>query len=353
MMNTSSSKIQRIDELDYLRGLAALSIVIYHLSFWIFGESHPSSFLSKGGIYGVSIFYILSGLTLFIVYNKGFNTQEGLLSFYIKRIFRIYPLLIFATVVYIIFASSDKTLFDILLNVTGLFGFIKPHGYIATGAWAIGNELVFYFLFPLLLIAAVKKRILFYICFCLSIIAGIWFAFYGIEQNSSIVMAWPKYVNPLNQIFLFISGIVIGTIGKIEIKLFKSKWVLAILMLFFVFYPVKTRLDLITGPERLIFSATMFLLCWLFYSINFSMHKHLKKVLTLLAEISYPLYLMHPIVYAFLLRFNVIKENQILFFTISFLTSFIVSYIIYKLLDKPCVKIGNRIINKYVKEPVQ
>lgn len=58
----------RLHNLDYLRGIAASVIMIYHLSSWVFGRHDVGSFLGKSGVYGVSIFYILSGLTLFYVY---------------------------------------------------------------------------------------------------------------------------------------------------------------------------------------------------------------------------------------------------------------------------------------------
>ncbi len=95
----------RINSLDYLRGLMAIGIMFYHFFVWTFGTYESDTFLEKIGLYGVSVFYVP---------NK------------------------------------------ILLNLSGLFGFVAFDKYIPTGAWSIGNELVFYAFFPIVLILSKK-----------------------------------------------------------------------------------------------------------------------------------------------------------------------------------------------------
>ncbi|HEX6179628.1 MAG TPA: hypothetical protein VFZ47_00205, partial [Chitinophagaceae bacterium] len=53
----------RLHSLDYLRGLAAFGIMAYHFMMWTMGEMDSSRKMGRVGIYGVSIFYVLSGLT--------------------------------------------------------------------------------------------------------------------------------------------------------------------------------------------------------------------------------------------------------------------------------------------------
>lgn len=75
----------RLESLDWLRGLMALSIMLYH-----FGGKHDAATpLGRLGIYGVSIFFILSGLSMAIAYDRyiqGFRTS---VTFFIRRLFRI------------------------------------------------------------------------------------------------------------------------------------------------------------------------------------------------------------------------------------------------------------------------
>ncbi len=52
--------MKRLYNLDYLRGLAAFGIMVYHYMKYTFGTFTADSFMGKIGIYGVSVFYVLS-----------------------------------------------------------------------------------------------------------------------------------------------------------------------------------------------------------------------------------------------------------------------------------------------------
>lgn len=74
--------------LDVLRGMAAFGIMIYHYATSTFGHFQASNPLGRFGVYGVSIFYILSGLTLTLIYPYSSLNGLNLLSkFYVKRFF--------------------------------------------------------------------------------------------------------------------------------------------------------------------------------------------------------------------------------------------------------------------------
>ena len=60
----------RIYSLDYLRGIMALLIMLYHYFSWHYSGFDSSDFMGRIGVYSVSMFYILSGLTLYVVYKK-------------------------------------------------------------------------------------------------------------------------------------------------------------------------------------------------------------------------------------------------------------------------------------------
>ncbi len=73
----------RLHNLDYLRGLAAFGIMIYHYCSWEFGDFTSDTIMERIGIYGVAIFYVLSGLTLFHVYFEKLNfSKESIFSFF-------------------------------------------------------------------------------------------------------------------------------------------------------------------------------------------------------------------------------------------------------------------------------
>jgi peptidoglycan/LPS O-acetylase OafA/YrhL len=83
----------RIESLDYLRGTMALSVMMYHYVVWSGIDMKPDSLLSKLGIYAVSVFYVLSGLSLALAYKGRVASWRDVLRFFTKRIFRIAPLL--------------------------------------------------------------------------------------------------------------------------------------------------------------------------------------------------------------------------------------------------------------------
>ncbi len=136
----------RITGLDQLRGICASSIMLMHFMSILNYKHDAGTFLGRIGFYGVCIFYILSGLTLYEVYRK--QIEVGIFSlkaFYIKRFFRIYPLLWvvigFHFGITLLFANVVIPLQRVLLNLTGLFGFVAWDSYIGMGYGRLGMNL--------------------------------------------------------------------------------------------------------------------------------------------------------------------------------------------------------------------
>jgi peptidoglycan/LPS O-acetylase OafA/YrhL len=59
-IHVSQEAHPRIEALDWLRGLMAVSIMLYHLTIWYIVALDSSSVLGRLGIYGVSVFFVLS-----------------------------------------------------------------------------------------------------------------------------------------------------------------------------------------------------------------------------------------------------------------------------------------------------
>ncbi len=137
--------MNRLYNLDYLRGLAAFGIMIYHYISWCFGRYSAQDYMGRVGVYGVAVFYVLSGLTLFHVYHKEMvPTWLQIKHFFKKRIFRIFPLLWIVTIISVIISAKMPNLIHLFLNLSGLFGFFAWDITFSGGVWSIGNELVFY-----------------------------------------------------------------------------------------------------------------------------------------------------------------------------------------------------------------
>jgi peptidoglycan/LPS O-acetylase OafA/YrhL len=156
--------ISRLGYLDLLRGLAALYVVLFHVSLipkpalempkWL------NLFVSYGGT-GVTLFFVISGFSMCLTWERHLNTGTPLRSFYIARFFRIAPLfylwLILTLLRDYIFKGDAgiHSLSEIVSNIFFLFNFNAPlqHG-IVWASWTIGVEMLFYFIFPIIAIYA-------------------------------------------------------------------------------------------------------------------------------------------------------------------------------------------------------
>lgn len=290
---------------DYLRGIVALLIMLYHYIFWISGKAQYSELLGKVGIYGVSIFYILSGFTLYFVYHNSLRfTVPSLRSFFLKRFFRLFPLLWLVISLTVLLESllSDHALpsaSQLLLNFSGLFGIYRVEQYLAVGSWSIGNELVFYLMFPFMLFFARKNLVLYKLALAVLLGLFIWYAYYVLSPEKTIKQQWGLYIEPLNQAFLFFSGFELA-----RLCIGRRANAYAMLMIFgaalFLFWLIPYGRDgiwLVTGYRRLLLSVCCLSFCACAYYVQSYWHRLLDYPLRTLGDISYSLYLIHPIVW--------------------------------------------------------
>lgn len=334
----------RVNSLDYVRGLAAFGIMLYHFQSWSFGHMGADNFWGRIGLYGVAIFYVLSGLTLYHVYEQRLEPRPmPLLDFYIKRIFRLMPLLWLIMGIYLITEPSLREWDRILLNFTGLFGLLAWDKPIGVGVWSIGNELVFYLCFPIFIFAARYSKPAF-AAICVVVVAvGAYFAFAMIETTAPLEENWRNYVNPLNQIFLFLGGVVIGFLFKYRET---NYWLLLLLMLsaiaIFTFYPASGETSiLVTDFNRFIFSACCLAVCLSMYKLPVSLPDWINLLFQKMGEISYALYLIHPLVYN-----EIVKPLQLSPWTaiaIAALLTIFISFIVYHFFEKAFIKLGQKV----------
>ncbi|MDP2540482.1 hypothetical protein CSC81_02835 [Tenacibaculum discolor] len=339
--------MKRLYNLDYLRGLAAFGIMIYHYLSWTLGKFSADTFMGRLGIYGVSIFYILSGLTLYYVYYVKIQPSiKDVIAFFKKRIFRIFPLLWLVTITAILLSRKIPDFSDLFLNLTGLFGFVKWQTYFSTGVWSIGNELVFYVFFPFFILFAKSYRPVFIILSAFIFSLYIYFAFVKLNPELTLSDQWKNYVNPLNQVFLFLGGFLTGLLfNKTKINNATILALLAIGLGLFVFIPADgNTINLVTGVNRLMFTFCCFLICFCFYKLTFKFPVFVHKPLTLLGEASYSVYLLHPIIHDLVGRFrnHTIHFPESVRLISSICLTLVVAYFTYEYFEKYFMKLAKR-----------
>lgn len=332
----------RLDALDYLRGLAALGIMIYHLTSWIFGSLPSDSFLGRVGTYGVSIFYVLSGITLHHVYFAQMESLRDVGQFFIRRVFRIFPLLWLVTAVAIMLASTRPDSITIFLNLTGLFGFVAWDAYISTGVWSIGNELVFYALFPILVFSAKRKGFLWVTGGVLALLF-LYFAFWVLDPNETLTNEWSNYIHPMNQAFLFFAGFLIGhLLHAVRLKRLVIHTLLWGGVTAFVLLPTtEDRIDLVTEWNRIWFTLLCVVVCAALFKVNGTLPGPLHLPLVMLGHISYGVYLIHPLIYKALRGLELLSPTGLMVMTVA--TTLLLAYASYRLFEMPLNRIGRRV----------
>jgi exopolysaccharide production protein ExoZ len=340
--------------LDILRGLMSCGIMLYHYLFWHKFPKDYSLFINKIGLYGVSVFYILSGITFFLVYkNVNFRVLKNLKNFWIKRFFRIFPLFWVVCFVTVIVTKTPVNFERILLNITGLFSIINPNAALCTGGWSIGNELFFYLLFPVFLLSFQLKRLYFWILLVISTIIFGYFAFNVISEKNNLETQWNEYVNPLNQMLFFVAGIGLGFLYKnFKIPQIYCFIMATLLCLVFVWYPNESKqpIALVSNFNRVLLSIICLTFTYFFIQIKIP-DNGISKKLSILGEISYSIYLVHPLVYfasnpIFRLMSNFISVPAPVRICLLVTVSLTICWFIYHYFEKRFVQMGNEIVNK-------
>ncbi|PKP17373.1 MAG: acyltransferase [Bacteroidetes bacterium HGW-Bacteroidetes-21] len=283
----------------------ALSIMFYHLTSWIYSPLDASGPLGRLGIYAVSIFFVLSGLSMALVYNKFISSAKNSLQFFLRRIFRIWPLLWMACFLYVLFQLivSGSTDWKMLLkNITTIFGFTEPGAYIIPGAWSIGNEMVYYALTPGIILLYNFRQWTGNLAFILSLAIGLYFGFHLLSQEKTLAEQWATYINPFNNLFLYMMGIAIYyNFRNIEIRPILNNILLLLAILLFTFLPFEgNQILIVSGVGRLVFVALSFVIVLCFFKLKINLPGFASKGLEKLGLATYGVYLVHPVIFLYL-----------------------------------------------------
>src|SRR4051812_47423816 len=151
MVSRDTVPRDRLEGIEALRGFAALSIILFHL-IWIAHVKLPTTLdiLKYYLGMGVPLFFVISAFSLSYGYLGRLDRGEGLVSFYIRRLARIAPLLYFMLAVHLALIwfvyGITHSLSTVVLNAAFLFNLVPPLvDGIVPASWSIGVEMMFYF----------------------------------------------------------------------------------------------------------------------------------------------------------------------------------------------------------------
>jgi peptidoglycan/LPS O-acetylase OafA/YrhL len=155
--------MKRIAELDGLRGVAALIVIVSHF----FGEvPHGGRFLTFGWL-GVDVFFVLSGFLIGTIILEQHTQPSFFNTFYMRRVARIVPVYLVVCVATLVLASvlgghawSDHPFSPVVYAVFGsniAMSIWDGGGEWLRPAWTLAVEEQFYLLLPLLIVLTPRR----------------------------------------------------------------------------------------------------------------------------------------------------------------------------------------------------
>ncbi|MFL9844852.1 acyltransferase family protein [Flavobacterium rhizosphaerae] len=147
----------RLTQLDGLRGIFALIVAVFHFSHFsqVKNATYLSNFVISQGDLFVDFFFVLSGFVISLNYYNKIHTRADFLKYLKKRFLRLYPLLFYTCIVFVLFMlvagklSNSELVVEslntiLLLNSTVLLSDSAGMNY---PSWSISSEMISYFIF--------------------------------------------------------------------------------------------------------------------------------------------------------------------------------------------------------------
>lgn len=316
---------KRIGVLDSFRGIAALSVVYYHLTHW-FRQKHGHDFSEAYdfiyGSYAVYFFFIISGFVIFMTVERCKSVTE----FAYRRFIRLYPtywicLIITGLTIYFFGLPEDRpSITEFAVNFTMIQKLLKFDD-VDPSYWSLVPELAFYFI--IILTFATKQLNKIYIWGSIWVFFSLLRGLFGLH---------------LPEILFRYSGLFFT--GILFYKLFsgdnRKTHHFAILLCFIVVIfnlDITDKLNFLNYLPVVIIYAAFYL--FLYHKLEFLDN----KVLRFLGYVSYPLYLIHQERgFIILLKLKSLGFTGYWIIFIPIIVTIAIAYVITTFIEKPIIK---------------
>lgn len=302
---TTQSKILPFES---LRGLAACIVALLH--FQILQNSLTTSSLVKNGDLAVDFFFVLSGFVIFHRFKDGEFSKKALYGLVKRRFYRLYPLHLFALVLYLVFeflkflvnkynpgytlsASffSDIDVFVLLSHLTLTQVFFDNISFLNVPSWSVAVEFYMY-------LAIIGLAVLVPLVYASVIFLFISAAILSLSESSS-------FLDP-TAYGLFFRGLYGCSIGilfsriSLRFQSVKSPGLLSLFCFFLIFFTM-----IALGKSDIEYLCSFIFGFSLFFLSKTDENSVSYKMITLrplvwLGSISYSVYLLHSIVWVFI-----------------------------------------------------
>jgi len=304
----------KIDFIQGLRGIAVIMVVFYHGSRFL----NPSGLYDAGlgkelfggmGSLGVVLFFIISGFIMTITTSRSDGSFRYFMEFCIKRITRVFPAYLIATLCIILATKHGLNFFSDHENTKSFLKsiFFIPHGEITAPSfgfpvlpvgWTLNFEMYFYFIFGISLMFGKARWVVFFSFIALSLCAIPLISGNETSFESSVIYNFKSnmmHVITSPMIWNFAAGSLIGVIylNRSYIKSHEFSWMLVFASVSWVV--IQYVSDYRVNHGVMGWGISLIPMFAILVIASKTVDISLPKPLIYLGNISFSLYLWHPL----------------------------------------------------------
>lgn len=336
-----------IKNLDFIRAYAVTLVAGAHLFLFLgnpvyFGVFEPGIL----GPLGVAIFFVHTALVLmFSLERNSLSTGKATaVNFYIRRIFRIYPLSILVASAYFFFNLPRAITYEFPISakqyIANLFLVenVLKNSETVSVLWSLPYEIQMYITLPFFFFAFKKNNIgkhFILILFLVLLVLGLrihpWILKWNGQQDVfqiPLVFKW---------FLCFLPGLwAYKAYTEKARERFHFLWLPLMLVLITIYYSFSYN-----DFKNPLLAAIVGLMIPYFKQCPYS---GLNKITNLIAKYSYSIYLTH--LFCFWFALNKITGSLFIQLSVACLLLVLLCYVFYNFLEKPCIEAGKRIASK-------
>lgn len=315
----------KISSIQFFRGFAALLVVFHHIMQQFYGFERTNAigdFFSDFGHFGVDIFFVISGFIM--AYTLHGREITGI-YFLKNRLIRILPAYYFFTLLFLLltFNNIDSSAYyanieSILLSLA-FFPHENPAPFLGvypalSVGWTLNVEMFFYLILTIFISFRLQIKHVLIATSALLLASPVVFLIFNLDVYKGVAGNF--------RLFEFVAGIAIAYVYlnfRVEFYSKRLQSIILTVMLALLYIPIPQVLMDILMSSSLIYFA-------LVYNTILTKFKYVNKLGGYLGNLSYSIYLSHPIVLTLFIKY--VDFKSLPFFEKSLMLILVVTSII-------------------------